>query len=138
MDPLSAFYSNRAGSFSSCRHRVQRHRRLIPRRSCRWRAALELAGAGAPGGGVATGGAAGAALFCTARFCRSKTDEPVPAFLVAIIASVRDVTMNRPAAIVVALDNTVAAHADRKPSGNPCHRMRLPSQPPCHSAARRQ
>jgi hypothetical protein len=90
--------------------------------------------AGAPAGGcVPTGapvaGVEAGADFVTGLF-RSNTDDPAPAFFVDKIASVNDVSMNKPAAIVVAFESTVAAPRGPNAVCDP-----MPPNAPARSAA---
>lgn len=89
------------------------------------------AGVGVAADGVAgVGVAAGAVALFFAGACRSKTDEPVPAPRVARMANVKDVTINNPAAMVVALESTVAAPRGPKAVWEP-----IPPNAPAKSAA---
>ena len=86
------------------------------------------AGAGAGAGAAGLGGAVFAGAFFVVR--SSNTDVPRPAFRVAMIESVNDVTIKATAEIVVAFDSSVAEPRGPKAVCEP-----MPPNAPAKSAA---
>jgi hypothetical protein len=94
-----------------------------------WAGPLDgTAGAGAGAGAAGFGGAVFAGAFFVVR--SSNTDVPRPAFRVAMIESVNDVTIKATAEIVVAFDSSVAEPRGPKAVCEP-----MPPNAPAKSAA---